>query len=216
MKPTSHHHKPYYTVGEEIANSVTHGLGTLLSLAGLVVLIVMAVVKGTVWHVVSFSIFGGTLLLLYLSSTLYHSLSHPGAKRVFRIFDHAAIYLLIAGSYTPFMLVTVKGVWGWLVCITIWLCAIVGVILKSVCIAKFKKLTMALYVGMGWLCVVVLNDLIHELPRLSLLFLVLGGLSYTFGLIFYGWRKLPYSHAIWHLFVLSGSACHYFSILYAA
>lgn len=214
MKQTAHHSNPYYTVGEEIANSVTHGLGALLSLAGLIVLIVIAVMKGTAWHVVSFSIFGGTLLLLYLSSTLYHSLSHQGAKRIFRIFDHASIYLLIAGSYTPYLL-TIKGGLGWLVGIIIWLCAILGVILKSVCIAKFEKLTMGLYVGMGWLCVIVLKDLIHELPRFSLLFLVLGGLSYTVGLIFYGWRKLPYSHAVWHLFVLSGSAFHYFSVLFA-
>jgi len=203
----------YYTVAEEIANSVTHGIGAVLSLAGGITLIVLAALHGSAWHVVSFSIFGATALLLYLASTLYHSLPQPNAKRILQMFDHAAIYLFIAGSYTPFMLVNLRNAWGWSVLIIVWVCALLGMILKFVCIEKFEMISLLLYVGMGWLCVVVFKDLVPQLSRLSILFLVLGGLSYTFGLIFYRWEKLRYSHAIWHLFVLMGSIFHYFSIL---
>lgn len=213
MGNKTHQFTPYYTVREEIANSITHGLGAVLSLAGLIVLIVCAVMYGTVWHIVSFSIFGGTLLLLYLASTLYHSLPQPAVKRVLRIFDHASIYVLIAGSYTPFMLVNLRGFWGWSILGVVWACAVLGIILKAVCIMKFQKLTLALYVVMGWLCVIVLRQLLPQLSQFSAIFLIAGGLSYTVGLIFYGWEKLPYSHAIWHVFVLCGSIFHYFSVL---
>jgi hemolysin III len=206
---------PYYTLEEEIANSITHGLGTALSLAGLIVLLVYAVGNENAWQIVSFAIFGGALVILYLASTLYHSLPQPMAKKVFQIFDHAAIYLLIAGSYTPFMLVRMRGVWGWSVLIIIWACALCGIILKALCITRFQKFTLALYVVMGWLCVFVLKELIHELPRVSLILLILGGLSYTVGLIFYA-RNARYSHTIWHLFVLGGSIFHYFSVLMMA
>ena len=203
----------YYTVAEEIANSVTHGIGAVLSLAGAIILIVFGALHGNAWHVVSFSIFSATLLLLYLASTLYHSLPSPNAKRIFQMVDHAAIYLLIAGSYTPYMLVSLRNAFGLTILTIIWACALFGVTLKFVCIGKFEALSMGLYVGMGWLCVFVLKVLLSQLPLNSIILLVLGGLSYTFGLIFYWWEKLPYSHAIWHLFVLMGSIFHYFSVL---
>lgn len=204
---------PYYTVAEEIANSITHGIGAVLSLAGGITLIVFAALHGSAWHLVSVSIFGATALTLYLASTLYHSLPHPNVKRILRMFDHAAIYLFIAGSYTPFMLLNLRNARGWSVLSIIWACALAGMILKFVCIEKFKLLSLLLYVGMGWLCVVVFKELLPQLSRPSIVFLVLGGLSYTVGLIFYHWEKLRYSHAVWHLFVLMGSIFHYFSIL---
>ncbi len=210
-KPSSF--SSYYTPAEEIANGVTHGFGALLSLAGAIVLILFAVFYGNAWHIISFSVFSATLLLLYLASTLYHSVSNLKIKRALQIMDHAAIYLLIAGSYTPFILVNLRNAFGLSFLSVIWGCALLGVILKLVCIEKFKALSMGLYVGMGWLCVVVFKALLPQLSRASIILLVLGGLSYTFGLIFYGWEKLRYSHAVWHVFVLMGSIFHYFSVL---
>lgn len=208
------HQSQYYTAGEEIANGITHGLGMVLSLAGGIVLVTVAVIDGTTRQVVSFSIFGGSLLLLYAASTLYHSLPNPTIKRIFRILDHIAIYLLIAGTYTPFMLVNIRGAWGWGICSVIWACAILGIILKSVCLTKFQAFSVVLYVGMGWLCVVAFKQILRQVPHRSVILIIFGGLSYTIGLIFYRWRSLPYHHAVWHLFVLSGSVFHYFAVLY--
>jgi len=208
-------HTHHETLGEIIANSVTHGLGALLGIAGLVVLIVHAARAGSAWHVVSFSIFGSTLMLLYFASTLYHSITNPTGKYVFKILDHAAIFLFIAGSYTPFMLTTLRGAWGWSIFGVIWGSAILGILLKCLCIGKFRKLSVALYIVMGWFCLIVFKELMTRLPPLSLIFLVLGGLSYTFGVIFYAWRRLPYNHAVWHLFVLTGSIGHYFAVLFS-
>lgn len=202
-----------YTFREEIVNSLTHALGTALSIAGLIVLIVRAVNYGTVWHVMSFSIFGGTLVLLYGTSTLYHCLGDGTAKRLFEILDHSAIYLLIAGTYTPFTLVTLRGGWGWCIFGVIWACAIGGIILKSVCIARFQKISIALYVGMDWLCLVAVKEIVVHVSRLSIAQLLFGGLSYTLGVVFYAWRRLPYNHAAWHVFVLYGSALHFLSVL---
>lgn len=202
-----------YTFREEVVNSLTHGLGTAFSIGGLVVLIVCAVNRGTAWHVVSFSVFGATLVLLYASSTLYHGLRESPAKRLFKIIDHAAIYLLIAGTYTPFMLVNLRGAWGWSIFGVIWACAIGGIILKSVCIARFQKASIALYVGMGWLCLVVVKEMFVHVRHLSIALLLFGGLSYTFGVVFYSWKKLPYNHAVWHVLVLCGSTLHFLSVL---
>ena len=202
-----------YTFREEIVNSLTHGLGTVLSVGGVIVLIVCAVNRGTAWHVVSFSVFGGTLVLLYGASTLYHCLPVGTAKRVFKILDHSAIYLLIAGTYTPFMLVNLRGGWGWSIFGVIWAFAVAGIILKGVCIARFQKTSVALYVGMGWLCLVAFKEMMVHVPRLSIALLLFGGLSYTFGVVFYAWRKLPYNHAVWHVFVLCGSTLHFLSVL---
>ncbi|MCP4400668.1 MAG: hemolysin III family protein [bacterium] len=203
-----------YTLGEEIANSVSHGIGTLLSIAGLVVMIVLAVMHGDAWHVVSFSIFGATLIILYLASTLYHSLSMPRVKQILQRFDHSAIFLLIAGTYTPFMLVSIRGVMGWSIFGVVWGLALAGILLKLFfSISKFEKVSVGLYVFMGWLCVVAAKQFLANVPQLSLILLVFGGLSYTVGVIFYVWDRLPYNHAVWHLFVLGGSIFHYFSVL---
>ncbi len=198
---------------EEIANSLTHGLGILLSIAGLIVMILMAAHRGDMWQIVSFSIFGSSLIVLYLASTLYHSIAQPAAKRFLKVFDHSAIYVLIAGSYTPFVLVTLRGPWGWSIFGVVWGLAIAGILMKCLFIGRFHNASVILYLLMGWLCVVASKPMLAGLSRLSILLLVFGGLSYTLGVVFYKWHKLPYNHAIWHLFVLGGSAFHYFSIL---
>lgn len=205
---------------EELVNSLTHGLGAVLSLVGLVVMVVKAAHRGDVWQIVSFSIFGTSLFILYLASTLYHSastrerwISPPFARRFFKTFDHAAIYLLIAGSYTPFLLVTLRGAWGWSIFGVIWGLAIAGILFKCLYIERFHNASLILYLLMGWLCVVAGKQLLANLSHLSLALLVFGGLSYTLGVIFYKWHTLPYHHAVWHVFVLGGSACHYFSVL---
>lgn len=206
---------PEYTLYEEIAHGISHGIGTVLSIIGLVVLIVCAVRSGNAWHIVSFSIFGGTLILLYLASTLYHSLPMPGVKQILKRFDHSAIFLLIAGTYTPFMLVKLRGAWGWSIFGVVWGLAVLGVLLKVCCsITKFESVSVVLYVVMGWLCVIAAKQLFTSLSHISLIFLVLGGVSYTVGVLFYVWEKLPYNHAVWHIFVLGGSIFHYFSVLY--
>jgi len=208
------HMPPKMSVGEEIANSVTHGVGALLSLAGMVILIVRAAMYGTVIHVVSFSIYGMSLFLLHLSSTLYHGLHAPRAKRVFWVFDHAAIFLLIAGSYTPFLLISLWGAWGLTLMIAIWTLAILGVLFKSLFIGRFRKSSVVLYLAMSWLIVLAGRELWLKVPHEALVFLAAGGLFYTGGVAFYCWKRLPFSHMIWHLFVLGGSACHYFAILF--
>ena len=207
----SHHQ----TVGEEIANSITHGIGTLLSIAGLVILIVFAALYGNAWHVVSFSIFGSTLIILYLASTLYHSFPKLSAKNILKRLDHSAIFILIAGSYTPFMLTNIRGAWGWSLFGVIWALAITGVVFKSIFIFRFQKLSVLIYIFMGWLCLVAFKEIVIHVPPFSLLLLIIGGVSYTIGTIFYAWRKLPYNHTVWHIFVLCGSLFHYFSVLYS-
>ena len=203
-----------YTIGEEIANSVTHGIGAALSVAGLTLLVVLAAIYGDVWRVVSFSIYGSSLVLLYLCSTLYHSIQHPKVKQVLRIFDHSAIYLLIAGTYTPFTLVSMRGPWGWTLFSIVWGLALLGIAFKTVFIGRWEKLATAAYVLMGWLVVFAFKEMLITIPPGGVLWLVIGGVVYTLGVIFYAWEKLPYNHAIWHLFVLGGSACHFFAILF--
>jgi hemolysin III len=208
------HQEPRYTLGEEIANCITHGVGTALSVAGLIILIVFACIYGNVWHIVSFSVFGSTLIVLYLSSTLYHAFTNHRIKYIFRIIDHSAIFLLIAGSYTPFLLINLRGAWGWSLFGIIWGLAITGIVVKSVCISKTERITLALYIFMGWLCLAAFKEILKNIQIPCLILLILGGLSYTTGIIFYGWRRLPYNHMIWHIFVLCGSICHFFSVLY--
>ena len=203
-----------YPVKEEIANSITHGIGAALSIAGLVVLVVFAATQGDVWHIVSFSIYGSTLILLYLASTLYHSFPQPRVKRIFKIIDHSSIFLLIAGTYTPFMLTSLRGIWGWSLFGVVWGLAITGIVFKSIFISRFKKVSILVYILMGWLCILVVRQMIEHIPYLGLLWLLAGGLCYTLGVNFYAWKSLPYHHAVWHLFVLGGSICHYFSILF--
>ncbi len=202
-----------YTLGEEIFHSVTHGIGAGLSIAGLTLLVVLAVLYGNTYHIVSFSIYGVTLVILYLASTLYHSFQNPTAKRVFRIIDHASIYLLIAGTYTPFLLVAIGGVLGWVLLVIIWGLALFGASLKALFIQRFQKLSLLAYVLMGWLCVVAMKQLVASIPPAGLGWLLAGGIAYTVGIIFYALKKVRYMHAVWHLFVLAGSICHYFAIL---
>jgi hemolysin III len=203
------------TAGEEIFNSITHGIGTIMSIAGLVLLIVFSVIKGNVWHVVSFSIFGSTLVLLYLSSTLYHSFTKEKVKNLFARFDHAAIFLLIAGTYTPFVLTVLRGPLGWTMFGIIWALAITGVVIRSIYLTRFRKLMVGIYLGMGWMFLMAIFPMVRNLSGISLLFLFLGGAFYSFGVVFYSWRNLKYGHGIWHLFVLAGSIMHFFSVLYS-
>lgn len=197
----------------EIANAVTHGIGAGMSIAGLVVLVVIAAREGTAYHVVGSAVFGTTLVLLYLASTLYHSLPYPRAKRIFRILDHSAIYLLIAGSYTPFLLVNIHGPWGWSLFGVIWGLAVCGVIFKIFFVGRYDVISTIVYILMGWVVVVAWGPVKAAVPTGGLVLLVLGGLSYTGGTVFYAWRKLPFHHAIWHLFVLGGSVLHYLAVL---
>ncbi len=201
-----------YTVGEEIAHSVTHGAGAALSALGLVLLVVRAVRAGDAWSVVGVAIFGATLVLLYVSSTIYHALGRPRARRLFRIFDHAAIHLLIAGTYTPFLLVSLRGPWGWSMLGVVWGLAAAGVVFKAFSAGRFRLVSTLIYLGSGWLCVIAIKPLLHSVPAAGLLWLLAGGLAYSVGTTFYLWRRLRYHHAIWHLFVLAGSGCHFWAI----
>jgi hemolysin III len=202
-----------YSLREEIAHSAIHGLGIALSIAGLIALIVTARRTGDVWDVVASTVYGVTLVLLYLASTLYHGIPHPRAKRILRTLDHSAIYLLIAGTYTPFTLVSLRGPWGWTLFGLIWGLAVLGIILKVAAVGRFRMLSLALYIGMGWLVLVALGPLAAAVGRGGLVLLTLGGIAYTSGVAFYVWRRLPYHHAVWHAFVLAGSVLHFFAVL---
>lgn len=199
---------------EEVMNAVTHGIGTLLAVAGLVLLIVLAYLHGDFWHIVSFSIYGTTLVLLYLASTLYHSFTNEKVKRIFKILDHSAIYLLIAGTYTPFTLVPLHGVLGWTIFGLVWGFAVIGIGLKVFFTGRFKILSTMCYLGMGWFIVFAIKPLIDTVPALGMTWLLVGGLFYTLGSVFYLWKGLPYNHAIWHLFVLAGSISHFIAVFF--
>ncbi|MFC1483830.1 hemolysin III family protein [Candidatus Neomarinimicrobiota bacterium] len=209
---TSLTHKAY-TRGEEIANSLIHAIGTALSIAGLVVLVVLAARHGDAWRVVSFSIYGSTLVILYLASTLYHGVQHPRAKGILQIIDHTSIYLLIAGTYTPFLLVSLRGAWGWTLLGVIWGLALLGIGFQSIFVRRQGKLSILTYILMGWLCLIALREMLINVPTGGLIWLAVGGVLYTTGVLFYVWHRLPYNHAIWHLFVLAGSIAHFLSVL---
>jgi len=199
---------------EESINALTHGLGALLSLGGLVVLVIMASMRGDAWHIISCTIYGVTLLLLFSSSTLYHSFRNERVKHVLRIIDHAAIFLLIAGTYTPFVLVNLRGGWGWSLFGVIWGLAAAGIVFQVFFVSRFRLLQTLIYLLMGWLVVIAGKPLLTRVPLPGLIWLLAGGLSYTVGALFYLWKKLPFHHAVWHLFVLAGAICHYFAILF--
>jgi len=204
------------SLGEEIANSVTHGVGALASVVALPLLVMAAVPRGIQSMAGNF-VFGLSLVLLYISSTIYHSLARNRAKRVLRIIDHSAIYVLIAGTYTPFTLGVLRGTWGWTLFGVVWSLAVLGVVLTASLGVRFPRLSTFVYIGMGWLIVVAVKPLMTHVPPAGLAWLVAGGLAYTGGTVFYGWRRLPYQHTVWHLFVLTGSVCHYMAVLrYAA
>jgi hemolysin III len=185
----------------------------VLSIAGLAVLVTLSALHNDAWAVVSSAIYGTTLIALYLSSTLYHSLRPPAAKRILRKFDHAAIFLLIAGTYTPFVLVPLRGPWGWSLFGIVWGLALVGIILKFWFTGRFRALSTGIYIGMGWLIVIALKPLYNAMSLPGVLCLIAGGLCYTGGVFFYTRKQMPYHHAIWHLFVLAGSIFQYFSIV---
>lgn len=202
----------YKNRSEELWNAITHALGLLLSIAGAVYLIVDGARNGTALHVVSYSIFGATMILLFLMSTLLHSMPVK-LKRFFSILDHSAIYLLIAGTYTPFLLVTIKGALGWTLFGVIWGLAILGILFKVFFIHRFEFVSLIFYIVMGWLIVIAIKPLYNELNATGFTLLVTGGIFYTLGSIFYAWRRIPYNHAIWHVFVIAGSAAMYFCVL---
>jgi len=203
-----------YTAREELANSVTHGLGIALSVAGLAVLTTFSSLRGDAWLVTSTTIFGVTLVALYTSSTLYHSLRSAELKRLLRKFDHAAIFLLIAGTYTPFVLVTLRGSLGWTLFGVVWGLAVAGIALKFRFAGRYRLVSTLVYIAMGWLVLTVLRPVLAVLPREGFWLLLAGGFCYTGGAVFYLWKRLPYHHAVWHLCVMAGSACHWAAVFF--
>jgi len=209
MEAVEHHQGP----AAELANSLTHGLGVVLSATALIVMVFTASVHGTARHIVGAAIFGSALVLLYTMSTLYHAFRGPRLKRVFKILDHTAIYLLIAGTYTPFCLTTLRGAWGWSMFGVIWGLAALGVGFKAVFTGRFEALSTAIYLAMGWIVMIAARPLWLHLPRPGMYWLMAGGLFYSLGVVFYSWKRLKFHHAIWHLFVLGGSLSHVAAVL---
>lgn len=204
----------FYDTKEEKINVISHFVGLLLSIAALALLVVKASLMGNVWHIVSFSVYGLSLIVLYLASTLYHNAKNPIKRAKLNIFDHAAIYVLIAGSYTPFTLVTLNGTVGWVLFGLTWGAALAGVVFKIFFIGKFDKLSTVMYVLMGWMVVFAMKPLYENLSPQGLLWLIMGGVFYTVGAVFYAQNKLKFNHAIFHIFVLLGSASHFVSIFF--
>ncbi len=202
-----------YSMGEEIAHGVTHGIGALLAVAGLAVLTARAAIHGDGWQMLSVSVFGAALVLMYTASTLFHSIPLPRTKHVLRVLDHCLIYVLIAGTYTPFTLVTLRGPYGYALFALVWTLAVAGIVFKVFTTGKFERLSLAVYLVMGWCVLLVVKPLLAALPEGGLWLLLAGGLSYSLGTVFYRWESLRYHHAIWHVFVLAGSAFHYFAVL---
>ena len=199
--------------GEEIANSVSHGLGVLLAIAAVPVLVVGAVRRGTAADIVGASVFGATMVLLYLTSTLYHALPAGRAKEIFQVLDHSAIFLMIAGTYTPFTLGVLFGGWGWTLFGLVWGVAAAGIVLKAVAGIRFRIFSTLLYIAMGWLLLIAIKPLLASMDPAGLIWLLAGGLAYTLGAVIYAIRGVRYSHFVWHLFVLAGSACHFIAVL---
>jgi hemolysin III len=198
---------------EEVANCATHGVGLALSLAGFVALVALAWAYGNAWHLTSCVVYGASLVALYLASTLYHGARAPRAKQLFQALDHCGIYLLIAGTYTPFALGPLRGLLGWTVLAVVWALALAGIVYKIRLLGRFPRLSTGTYLLMGWLAVFTFPTLFRLLPVSTLLWLAVGGLSYTLGTVFFHSRRIPYAHSIWHGFVLAGSACHFVAIL---
>jgi hemolysin III len=204
------------SLGEEIANSVSHGVGFLAALVATPFLVLAAARRGGSVAIVGASVFASTMVVLYLASTLYHALPRNKAKRVFRVIDHSAIFLLIAGTYTPFTLGVLRGVWGWALFGIVWALAILGVTLKSIGGIRYPQLSTALYVGMGWLALIAIRPLWIHVPVAGWLWLIAGGVAYTGGIAFYAADRLRYGHFVWHMFVLTGTVCHFFAVLWYA
>jgi len=215
--PALSNHQRSPSVGEEIANSVSHGVGVVAALLATPFLLLSAVRHGGLAETVGASVFAGTVLLLYLASTLYHALPQNTAKRVFRVIDHSAIFFLIAGTYTPFTLGTLRGAWGWTLFGLVWTLAVLGTTLKSIGGIRYPRLSTMLYVAMGWIALVAIRPLWLRIPTSGWLWLIAGGVAYTAGIVFYAReRHVRYAHFVWHLFVLTGTVCHFLAVLWYA
>lgn len=203
----------HYRIGDILANSITHGVGAALAIAAAAYLVVVST-RGSAWVVVSCSIFAVTLVMVYICSTLYHSLVRTRARHVFHVLDHSAIYLLIAGTYTPFTLVSLRGPIGWTLFGIVWTLAIAGIIFKSFAVGRFAVASAVVYLFQGWVVIFAVRPLIHAISPQGLIWLGAGGLAYTFGIVFFALDRIPYFHAAWHVFVLAGSVAHYVAILF--
>ena len=203
-----------YSLGEEIANAVTHGVGAALSIAALVLLVGSAALWGNVWHLASAIVYGVTMFLLYIASTLYHAITHPGARHVFKVIDHAGIYLLIAGTYTPFTLVTIRDQGGWWLFAVVWTLALAGISLEAFWVYRPKWLSAVVYLAMGWLALAVTRPLVANLEPGGVWLLVGGGLAYTIGTVFYVLKRVKFMHAVWHLWVLAGTVLHFLAVMF--
>lgn len=199
---------------EEIANAVTHGVGLFLSVVGLAALVILASLYGGAWQIVSGSIYGASLVTLYLASTLYHSTRSGRAKNLLRVLDHCCIYILIAGTYTPFTLVSLRGGWGWTLFGLVWVLSLAGILGKILFGQRFKIASVVSYLFLGWLCVIAIKPILAVVPLGAIAWLVAGGLAYTAGTIFFACERIPHNHAIWHLFVLTGSICHFLAVAF--
>lgn len=206
-------HGHAYSLGEEIANAVTHGVGALLSIAALVVLIFAAALWGNGWHLASAIVYGVTMFMLYMASTLYHAITHAGARRVFKVIDHASIYLLIAGTYTPFTLVTIRNDGGWWLFAVVWALAAAGISLEAFWTYRPKWVSALVYLGMGWLAIFAIKPIAANLAPGGVWLLIAGGLAYSLGTIFYVLKKVKWMHPVWHLWVLAGSLLHFLSVM---
>jgi hemolysin III len=202
------------TLGEEIANSISHGVGLALAIAATPILIVAAMRAGTAWNMVGVSVFASAMICLYFASTLYHALRHDKAKRFFRVLDHGAIFILIAGTYTPFTLGVMRGPWGWTLLGLIWAMAVFGLTMKAVAGTRYRWLSMVLYLSMGWLALIAAKPLLLRMPLPGVLWLLAGGVAYTAGVGFFSAHRVRYSHFVWHLFVVAGTTCHFFAVLW--
>ncbi len=204
-----------HITADELANTLTHGVGYVFSLLGFVLLLAIAILHGGRWQILSCAIYGASLVCLYAASTLYHGTSSPRVKHALMIFDHCAIYALIAGTYTPFLLVNLKGAWGWSLFAVIWSIAVSGILFKLWFADRFPIFSTTLYLAMGWLGIVAARQVYTHVPSTGLMMLAIGGLLYTVGVVFYACKKIPHHHVIWHIFVMCGSACHYVAIVFA-
>ncbi len=203
-----------YTLGEELFNSISHGVGALGAIACCAVIVVFAALTRDPWKIVSASVYGTCMILLFLFSTLYHSLTNATAKKVFRAFDHLGIFLLIAGSYTPITLVTLRGPLGWTLFGVVWGAAVLGIVFNAISVERFKKFSMIAYIATGWTVVLAIVPLVRSIPLPGIILMVIGGLMYTIGIVFYKMKKIRYMHSVWHLFVLAGALFQYFAILF--
>ncbi len=203
-----------YTQKEELANGLTHAVATILSIGGLVLMVFFSFRYGDTYDIVSSLIYGSALIILYLTSTLYHLVSSRSLKHIFQKIDHAMIYFLIAGTYTPFTLVTLRGPWGWSLFGTVWGIALIGMLIELFLPKRIRWLSLTLYLGLGWMIVIAARPLIANLETGGLFLLVAGGLAYSFGVVFYVWKSLSFHHAVWHLFVMAGSLFHFLAVFF--